>query len=79
MANLAMWSILYSPKDMVYNLVTNKAVYIVINLALDLNRTNKIMKTMRDARKVYPRNGTLVIILGVIKANGATFMKPVTR
>ena len=74
-----MLSIYYSPMDIIYTLVTNKTVYMAINLTLDLNRTRKIMRAMRDARKVYPGRSIIIVILSVIKGNGATFMKPVTR
>ena len=79
MANFAMWSMFYSPLDMMYTMVTHKAVYMSMHLALDLNRTTRILKAMKDVRRVYPEKDALVIILSVVKGNGATFMKPITR
>ena len=79
LASLVWWAVFYSPGDMVTTLATNKLLYIPLCVAKEIMRGKKVMGGMAAARAVFPDHELIIVIIGVIKGNGSSFMKPLTK
>jgi len=79
LATLIWWAVFYSPGDIVYQVVTNNAVYIPICVVKEVYRAKKTWAGIGDAKKVYVDNEMIQVMIGLIKGNGSGFMKPMTK
>jgi len=79
LASLVWWAVFYSPGDLAYTLAKNKVLYIPICVIKEIYRAKKVMGGMADARKVFPDNEMIILMIGALKGNGSGFMKPITR
>lgn len=78
-ATLVWWAVCYSPGDVVYNLATNKVVYIPVCVVKEIYRAKKVLGGIGDAQKVFPDHELAMVMIGAIKGNGSGFIKPITR
>ena len=79
MASLVWWAVFYSPGDLAYTLAKNKVLYVPVCVIKEIYRAKKVMGGMADARKVFPDNEMIILMIGALKGNGSGFMKPMTR
>jgi len=79
LASVIWWGVCYSPGDVVYNLATNKVVYMPVCVVKEIYRAKKTLGGVLDAKKVFPDHELAMVMIGAIKGNGSGFMKPITR
>lgn len=79
LATIIWWGVFFSPGDLVYSISKNKMVYIPTCVIKEIYRAKKIVGGMGDARKLFPENEMIILMIGTLKGNGSGFMKPITR
>lgn len=79
LASLVWWAVFYSPGDMVYSLAKNKVLYIPICIVKEIIRGKKVLGGISTAKAVFPDHELIIVLIGVIKGNGSSFMKPFTK
>ena len=79
LATIIWWGVFYSPGDLVYSISKNKLVYIPVCVIKEIYRAKKVVGGMGDARKLFPENEMIILMIGTLKGNGSGFMKPITR
>ena len=79
LASVVWWAVFYSPGDLVYSLAKNKLLYLPICVVKEIIRGKKLVGGISAARAVFPDNELIIIIIAVIKGNGSSFMKPITK
>ena len=79
LATIIWWGVFFSPGDLVYSISKNKMVYIPTCVIKEIYRAKKIVGGMEDARKLFPENVMIILMIGTLKGNGSGFMKPITR
>nr|XP_039259326.1 trimeric intracellular cation channel type B-A-like isoform X4 [Styela clava] len=75
MMTIVWWHIFYSPKDVIYNLLSWKPAMLVIVLGKEMIRTRKIMKGVKLGRGAFPDSLLICTILGMFGACGGGFVK----
>ena len=79
LATIIWWGVFYSPGDLVYSISKNKMVNIPVCVIKEIYRAKKVVGGMGDARKLFPENEMIILMIGTLKGNGSGFMKPITR
>ena len=79
LATIIWWGVFYSPGDLVYSISKNKMVYVPVCVIKEIYRAKKVVGGMGDARKIFPDNEMIILMIGTLKGNGSGFMKPITR
>ncbi|XP_077966432.1 trimeric intracellular cation channel type 1B.2-like [Styela clava] len=79
MMTIVWWHIFYSPKDVIYNLLSWKPAMLVIVLGKEMIRTRKIIKGILEGVKLgrgaFPDSLLICTILGMFGACGGGFVK----
>ncbi|XP_077966409.1 trimeric intracellular cation channel type B-A-like [Styela clava] len=79
MMTIVWWHIFYSPKDVIYNLLSWKPAMLVIVLGKEMIRTRKIIKGISEGVKLgrgaFPDSLLICTILGMFGACGGGFVK----
>lgn len=79
MATAVWYLIFYSPFDIVYKVCKFLPIKLVIASMKEVMRCKKVHDGVVHAAKIYPNAYLIMIIIGVIKGNGAAFLKVFER
>ena len=79
LATVIWWGVFFSPGDLIYSFTKNKMIYVPVCVIKEIYRAKKVMGGMGDARKLFPENEMIILMIGTLKGNGSGFMKPITR
>ncbi len=66
--------VFYSPFDIVYTLAKLLPGRIVIGVGKEIHRTRKIYEGVADIAKVYPTSLVIIVIVGVLRGAGGSFL-----
>ncbi|XP_003747148.1 trimeric intracellular cation channel type 1B.1 [Galendromus occidentalis] len=76
----AVWYLMfYSPFDVVYKFCKLLPVKLLLSLAKEITRAKKVHDGVHHAAKLYPNGYLIMVIIGVIKGNGTSFLKVYER
>jgi len=79
LATAVWYAIFYSPFDIVYKFCKLFPVKLALALAKEVTRAKKVHDGVAHAAKLYPSGYLIMIIIGVVKGNGTSFLKMFER
>nr|XP_037288460.1 trimeric intracellular cation channel type 1B.1-like [Rhipicephalus microplus] len=79
LATAVWYAIFYSPFDIVYKICKFFPCKLVIALMKEVTRCKKVHDGVMHAAKVYPNSYVIMIVIGVVKGNGSSFLKVFER
>lgn len=79
LATAVWYLIFYSPFDVVYKLSKVLPIKLALALAKEVTRAKKVHDGVHHAAKLYPSGYLIMIIIGVVKGNGSSFLKVFER
>ncbi|XP_037556900.1 trimeric intracellular cation channel type 1B.1 [Dermacentor silvarum] len=75
LATAVWYAIFYSPFDIVYKICKFFPCKLVIALMKEVTRCKKVHDGVMHAAKIYPNSYLIMVIIGVVKGNGSSFLK----
>ncbi|VDP04667.1 unnamed protein product [Soboliphyme baturini] len=75
MSSMMMYLVFYSPFDVVYRLLKFLPFKIVISVAKEIQRTDKVYAGVIHTMKVYPSAYLLMVIIGAVKGAGSGIIR----
>lgn len=79
LATACWYLIFYSPFDIVYKFCKILPIKLAIALAKEVTRAKKVHDGVHHAAKIYPSAYIIMVIIGVVKGNGTSFLKVFER
>jgi len=78
-ATLVWYLINYAPFDCFYKVVKIPPIKIVIYCMKEVQRAHKVHHGVHHAMKLFPGSYHIIVAVGVIKATGSNYLRPVTH